>query len=833
MQALDLIKQIFSQLFRNRKNFIMIPLLFIIIINSASFGSIQLHKASEDNQQTHQMAENFGFTSLGPEISEKEKNSLKNQVIKNNLMNTLDFKIATIQAPSSYVTSSPLKIENNSAFGPLGYNFPGTGFPGDPYIINGLNITGTTTETLIEIRNTDVHFNISNCLLHNGKHGILFLNVTHGLVYNNIIRNNTEEGVKLYQNSLDNKIIHNTVHNNTWDGVLLEYSGNNTIANNLAYENGEEGINVENSHNCTVINNICYENSWYTWSCSGIRFYNCSYSTLENNTVSNEFKDGEGITIYNSFNCTVYNITVSNNEDRGFSASNCNRSTFDEIKSYYNGYEGIAIWNSENSSLTNFESINNSENGIYISNCGNSTFSNLSSINNSFEGITIESSGNSETKDILCENNGGNGLKIAYSNYSTLTNIAVSNNGYGLYMDQTHYCTLYNITSSFNRNNGISYQDCYNSVMSNSNIYNNSNLGIELTGSIGSSFNRISSNHIYKNNGNGINFGHSNNNIFSGNRVYKNGQGIYVSESDYSQIVSNVIYDNFGNGIYIYNSFNGNISFNTIYRNMYKGIQCSFYSENGGGPSTIITKNDLIYNNWDEIQIFYQIRLEGDSYVDDVYDVNHNFYDTYRTPDDDNDGLVDYPYVIGEYWEEKQYYFYDDYPETEPIIPATIHYLSTPIILSPTRWDPATEWMPEPEIGFEYEEEKYLYNGTITIKLLAPIDSEGHSITYSLYYTKEWTWESGLQDWTLLASGITTTTYDWDTTKVVDADYNLAVVATCSEGLNSTFIDTERIQINNSPPELTNLTSFSTVSLILSAFVVITVIQRKNKRVRK
>lgn len=270
---------------------------------------------------------------------------------------------------------------------------------------------------------------------------------------------------------------------------------------------------------------------------------------------------------------------------------------------------------------------------------------------------------------------------------------------------------------------------------------------------------------------------------------------------------------------------------------MYKGIYCSFYSGNGGGPTTIITKNDLIYNSWEETEIFRQISLDGDSNILDNLNVNHNFYDTYRTPDEDNDGIVDYPYVIGEYWDEEGFvrdYFYDDYPETEPINSAPFHYLSTPVILSPTRWDPATAWMPEPEMGYEYEEEKYRFNGTVTIEILAPIDSEGHSITYSLYYFRGWEgdyydWE----DWVLIASGITTTTYDWDTTVVLDEYYRLSVVAFCSEGLNSTFRDNQEIHIDNSPPELTNLTSFAMVSLILSAFIVITVIQRKNRRVRK
>jgi parallel beta-helix repeat protein len=808
----------------------MILLLFIVIINSASLGSIQLQTILEDKQLTHQMTENFDSPSFEAETSGKENIGIKTPEIENLSL----LKVSSIEA-LAYISSIEINIVGNAQFhseaSSNGWDVDGRdGTAQKPYLINNTEVIPSSNSIpAIRIEDTDLYFVISNCLLRNGSHGLEFLNVTHGLVYNNIIKNNTNEGVKLYQNSINNSLTHNTVHNNTGEGIDVWNSGNNTLSHNIVYENGEEGIQVEYSYNCTVSNNICYNNSLssWTWDTPGIRFYNCSYSTLENNTVFNESNDGGGIKIEDSPNCTIYNITVSNNEERGFSANNCSFSIFNEIKSYNNDREGIAIWYSQNSSFTNFKCINNSERGINIYYSGNSTFTNLVCTNNSYGGIYIEDSGNSEIEDILCENNGESGLKLSYSNYSTLINIAVSKNSNGLYMEQTHYCTLYNITSSFNRDRGINFQYCSNSVMLGSNIFNNSYHGMEF---YDSSFNKINNNHIYNNNDYGIYFGYSGNIIFSGNSIYKNtGAGIYHTQSNYSQVVSNAIYDNFGNGISLSDSFGGNISFNTIYRNGYKGISCSSYSENGGGPSTIITKNDLIYNNWDEIQIFYQIRLEGGSNIINVFNVNHNFYDTYRTPDEDNDGLVDYPYVIGDYWDEKQYYFYDDYPETEPINPATIHYLSTPLILSPTRWDPAIEWDPEPEKYYEDEP----INGTVTIELLAPIDSEGHSITYSLYYTSEWGWEWDLQDWIQIASGITTIIYDWDTKTVLDGDYSLAVVATCSEGLNSTFIDTDRIQINNSPPELTNLVSSSTVGLILTAFVVIMLIQRKKKRVRK
>ncbi|MFX0209790.1 MAG: CARDB domain-containing protein, partial [Candidatus Hodarchaeota archaeon] len=89
----------------------------------------------------------------------------------------------------------------------------------------------------------------------------------------------------------------------------------------------------------------------------------------------------------------------------------------------------------------------------------------------------------------------------------------------------------------------------------------------------------------------------------------------------------------------------------------------------------------------------------------------------------------------------------------------TVHTLTKPIIISPN--------------GGE------VLSNAVTIQWVASTDSWGHSITYSVHYCAD-----GGVTWTLLATGLTSTSYSWDTTSI---DYGIAylikVEALCSDGL--------------------------------------------------
>ncbi|MFX1254395.1 MAG: fibronectin type III domain-containing protein, partial [Promethearchaeota archaeon] len=80
---------------------------------------------------------------------------------------------------------------------------------------------------------------------------------------------------------------------------------------------------------------------------------------------------------------------------------------------------------------------------------------------------------------------------------------------------------------------------------------------------------------------------------------------------------------------------------------------------------------------------------------------------------------------------------------------------------------------------------------TFTIQWSAAIDSLGHTVTYTLYYS-----ETG-SNWLWLADS-TTNSYNWDTTSVSDGTlYKIKVVATCTGHLTTEDTSDNTFTINN------------------------------------
>ncbi|MFW9994365.1 MAG: SBBP repeat-containing protein, partial [Candidatus Odinarchaeota archaeon] len=123
-------------------------------------------------------------------------------------------------------------------------------------------------------------------------------------------------------------------------------------------------------------------------------------------------------------------------------------------------------------------------------------------------------------------------------------------------------------------------------------------------------------------------------------------------------------------------------------------------------------------------------------------------------------------------------------------------------------------------------------NGTITIEWIAASDFFNHSITYSVYYSPD----EGAT-WIRLASGLTATVYQWNTTAVPNGfSYLIKVVATCSEGLSAEDTSDEPFTIQNVAfTDSTTRASFTftpgmTSFVLLMAFVAMMVVRKGRKR---
>ena len=101
--------------------------------------------------------------------------------------------ICMLAAPASALTPhEPILIIGNDDFTPANGVTGGSGTKSDPFIIEGWDINASTADG-IEIRVTDIHFVIRDCVIHDGyddNEGIRFSDVINGKIENCTIYNN-------------------------------------------------------------------------------------------------------------------------------------------------------------------------------------------------------------------------------------------------------------------------------------------------------------------------------------------------------------------------------------------------------------------------------------------------------------------------------------------------------------------------------------------------------------------------------------------------------------------------------------------------------------------
>jgi len=190
---------------------------------------------------------------------------------------------------------------------------------------------------------------------------------------------------------------------------------------------------------------------------------------------------------------------------------------------------------------------------------------------------------------------------------------------------------------------------------------------------------------------------------------------------------------------------------NTVSDNVNYGIYLLF-SENN-----LVTWNDFANNNPSGSSQAYDSNNAG---LNNTFD--YNYWNNWTTPDLNSNHIVDSPYLIAGDSNNQ-----DFHPLTVP------SHLSTPTLTYP--------------IG------DHSYSGIVMIQWTPAIDHWAHTVTYTVYYSNN----SG-NTWFSLASGLNTTSYQWDTTTVTDGnDYLIKVGATCSANITVEDISDTTFTIQN------------------------------------
>jgi parallel beta-helix repeat protein len=292
-----------------------------LLVNSAlNQGIIEGYKPEQDIHMSY----------LGEEISGGIINTEKKDLSESSFINPNSNLDASISEIADFETHAPIEILNNSAFGPTGYNFPGTGTTNDPYLIDGYNITDSSG-TLIHIENTTAHFMIQDCLLDGiskAKTGIYLKNVTLGTIYHNVLHNNNyaiylvdSETNNIIDNQIQdcggfafrlvtyskyNLIKNNWINNTAAIAIALSNSGYNNITDN-EIQNSAGGVDVYPSSGANRI----HRNTITDLSSTGIRVKADSSAEVINNTLSNI--EGYGVLCeWHTANNKIFGNIVSN-----------------------------------------------------------------------------------------------------------------------------------------------------------------------------------------------------------------------------------------------------------------------------------------------------------------------------------------------------------------------------------------------------------------------------------------------------------------------------------------------------------------------------------------
>jgi len=268
----------------------------------------------------------------------------------------------------------------------------GSGTWNDPYIIKNLIINGNGESSCIEIKNSNVYFQIENCTVYNSWGGS-WPNFGAGIKLNNVsnaeLINNNCSFNRAAQIFLDDHCVNNTILGNLIDNfdptinypygiILRNQCNNNTISENTISKNhfgiylgphcsyniisGNTIINGNwgiEAFRC--VNNIIFENTIIHNNFFGIILSNCSYFTiLDNNASHNKI----GIFLEVSEYCIVLNNIINDNSENGIGLQfNSNNNIFSGNILNCNSNCGVKIlYDCHNNTIFDNLFINNGQN---------------------------------------------------------------------------------------------------------------------------------------------------------------------------------------------------------------------------------------------------------------------------------------------------------------------------------------------------------------------------------------------------------------------------------------------------------------------------------------
>ncbi len=244
----------------------------------------------------------------------------------------------------------------------------GEGTVAQPYIIESITINGQNTSIPFYITNSDQYVEIRNCTFLNctpatGAAGIRLVNVTNVKILNCTTSFNLKKP-GIYAVSCLNITVSNITTIESYSGIRFENCSSSTVSNNTLLNNRYYGISLgSNCSFCLVTNNIISA-PLYT-SCYGILISSTNNTIITENTFNN---GATGIDIGSSSHLVVSHNKIENAVPWGIYIDGRNVNNTFSNNEIMNCVTGLEVYTSSSNNYANFQE-NYTITGNYIRNC--------------------------------------------------------------------------------------------------------------------------------------------------------------------------------------------------------------------------------------------------------------------------------------------------------------------------------------------------------------------------------------------------------------------------------------------------------------------------------
>jgi len=381
----------------------------------------------------------------------------------------------------------------------------------DVRIINNTISGDEATSHGISLR-TSFRSIISGNIIEGHEDGIQIKNSDYTNITENIIRNNSDEGINIETNSANNFVYGNDIINNSDAGIQIQSDGGSCLYNVIVFNNisfnGDDGVRVTESQQNA--NNITHNYIFHNGNCTGsekgggdgIAVDGPDFIYIFNNTILDNCDDGVELDDISRYDIVLNNTINYNHGDGIHIEAGSMRNIIENNTVSYNGDEGMQIEtiSSHNTIVNNFVN-QNKDHSIIIKTDSN----NVSVLYN-----VINASGSSpdETGDSI--------------NIKTDNNRIIGNN------------------ISYGSDDGIKLDGANSNFVANNTLKYNQDKSVHL---INSSYNNISDNYAIFNSHGYLLQDNSTNNIFRNNIAINNSQqGFYIKAGGN---INNEFYDSY------------------------------------------------------------------------------------------------------------------------------------------------------------------------------------------------------------------------------------------------------------------------------------------------